>query len=345
MKHLLLLTLAMGTLSVNSFAKIWRVNNNPGIQASFTTIQAAHNGAANGDTLYIESSQTSYGALACSKRLVIIGTGYFLPGRELQAFDYASLVGTINFNSGSNGSVVEGVSFNGSGVYIYDHNITVRRNNFASSSGSNTADYATGTVSINWGVINTVVTQNFGLTISCNNDASTGILIANNYIAVGAGSGNTTTGNCLNLNTSATAIIKNNIFGRGTVSVHNSNIMNNIMINGFFNGNSNLIANNLASGAQFGTANGNQASVIMANVFETTATLDSYYKLKSGSPAIGAGYGSTAQNPVDAGMFGGSRPYVLSGIPAIPAIYMVTNQPVGSNSDPVDVEVRVRSNN
>jgi len=69
-----------------------------------------------------------------------------------------------------------------------------------------------------------------------------------------------------------------------------------------------------------------------------------FFKLKAGSPALGAGYGSTAQNPVDAGMYGGSTPYVLSGIPAIPSIYFFANQPVGSNSDPIDVQIKVRSN-
>ena len=78
MKKLFLLLATIMLVRNDSFAKIWRVNNNLGINADFTTLQAAHDGAAAGDTLYLESSPTNYGGLSSSKRLVIIGTGYLL---------------------------------------------------------------------------------------------------------------------------------------------------------------------------------------------------------------------------------------------------------------------------
>jgi hypothetical protein len=117
------------------------------------------------------------------------------------------------------------------------------------------------------------------------------------------------------------------------------------MFVGFIDGSGNLISNNIANNTQFGNADGNKQNIDMATVFESTGSYDAYFKLKAGSPAIGAGYGSTVQTPVDCGMFGGSTSYVLSGIPAIPSIYFFANQPVGSNSDPIDVQVKVRSNN
>ena len=45
-------------------AKIWRVNNNTGVVADFTTFTAAVNSASvlSGDTIHIEPSATSYGA-------------------------------------------------------------------------------------------------------------------------------------------------------------------------------------------------------------------------------------------------------------------------------------------
>ncbi len=36
-------------LTLAAQSKIWRVNNNPGVAADFTTALAAHNGAAAGD--------------------------------------------------------------------------------------------------------------------------------------------------------------------------------------------------------------------------------------------------------------------------------------------------------
>ena len=37
-------------------AKIWRVNNNSGVIADYTTVQAAHNAASAGDTIHLEPS-------------------------------------------------------------------------------------------------------------------------------------------------------------------------------------------------------------------------------------------------------------------------------------------------
>ena len=345
MKKFLLLSVAATLTCSLSFAKIWRVNNNIGITANFTTLQAAHDGAATGDTLYLESSPTSYGALTSTKKLAIIGTGYFLdvnPG--LQAFALPSKVDGITLNAGSEGTSIEGLSLNGSAVSINGVNdIVIRRNHFASFNGT-IPDWGVGIVYINSGASNIFITQNYALIIQ-NNTASTGILISNNFIAHYAYYGDATNGQCVQLNPNTVAIIKNNIFRRGTVTAYNSNITNNIMFLGFLSGSGNLISNNVGSSTQFGNTDGNKQNIDMATVFVGTGSYDAYFKLKAGSPAIGAGYGSTAQTPVECGMFGGSGSYVLSGIPAIPSIYFFANQPVGSNSDPIDVQVKVRSNN
>jgi hypothetical protein len=84
----------------------------------------------------------------------------------------------------------------------------------------------------------------------------------------------------------------------------------------------------------------------MATVFVGTGTgisTDAQWKLKTGSPAIGAGYGSTSQNPIDAGVYGGATAYVLAGQTHMPAIYFFEVQAVGSSTDPVDVSVKVKS--
>jgi len=340
-------------LYVNCFGKIWRVNNNSGITADFTTLQAAHNGANAGDTIYLESSPTSYGSLTASKKIIIIGTGYFLDQNTgLQAFTLTSKVGSITLNGvssgnpsgGSSGSIIEGLTFEGNTVYVNANDIVIRKNYFGSFNG-NSPDWTTGAINIgyNWSVSNTIISQNFACYIN-NNQPSTGILIMNNFIEYGLAYGEGTTNQCLVLHVNTIAIVKNNIFRRGAVLAYNSNFTNNIMYTGYFSGSGNLISNNLAGVTQFGTSDGNQSNVSMASVFELAGSYDAFYKLKAGSPALGAGYGSTAQNPVDAGMYGGSTPYVLSGIPAIPSIYFFANQPVGSNSDPIDVQIKVRSN-
>ena len=345
MKKLSILIAVLTIVSNAAFAKIWRVNNNPGVNANFTTLQAAHDGAASGDSIYVESSATSYGSLNSSKKLVIIGTGYFLGSNQgLQAFTLPSIVGSISLNNGAEGSIIDGLALNGSSISLNGvNNVIIRRNWISSEYGGN-VDGFTGIVYINSGASNIFITQNFALQVN-SNAASTGILISNNYIGFSAYYGDGATNSCIDLSAATVAIIKNNIFRRGTVLAYNSNITNNVMFAGFLGGSGNLISNNIGNGTQFGTENGNKSNVDMATVFELTGSTDAAWKLKAGSPAIGAGYGSTNQNPINCGMFGGSTPYVLSGIPAIPSIYFFANQPVGSNSDPIDVQIKVKSNN
>src|SRR4051812_28120195 len=101
----------------SSYAKIWRVNNNPNVTADFTTLSAAHTGASSGDTLHLEGSPTSYGSMTCTKKLVIIGPGFFLSQNpNTQALKQTARVDNISFNVGSAGSEIMGLDFNGSSL-------------------------------------------------------------------------------------------------------------------------------------------------------------------------------------------------------------------------------------
>src|SRR4051812_48353519 len=78
-----LATVLLFLLCTNStYAKIWRVNNITGINANYTDVNTAINAGTTqaGDTIHIEPSTTSYGNVSVSKRVVIIGNGYFLTG-------------------------------------------------------------------------------------------------------------------------------------------------------------------------------------------------------------------------------------------------------------------------
>lgn len=351
----LFLVLGLMVNQHEGFAKIWRVNNNGGVAADFTTLQAAHNGAAAGDTLHLEGSPDSYGGLSCSKKLVIIGPGFFLgENPNTQALALPAYVNAISFNVGSEGSVVMGCDFNANSVNIFCNDIVVKRNKFSQRSGSN-IDYYIGAINIYYqsnnsgiSVNNVIISQNFGVEINNTNRAATGVLISNNYIGWNGYGGDATTGVAVNMHGNTVAIFQNNVFRRGRVIAYNSNFTNNIMAAGTFEGTGNLTANNIGAGTQFGNANGNQQNVDMATVFlgaGSGISSDGAWKLKAGSPAIGGGFGSTAGNVIDCGMYGGSFPYVLSGMPPVPSVYFFENQPVGSNADPIDVNIKVKSNN
>jgi hypothetical protein len=120
-------------------------------------------------------------------------------------------------------------------------------------------------------------------------------------------------------------------------------------------GHSNLFSNNITDASTlFPADNGNQINVDLSTVFLVAPSnpnipqgisTDGRWQLKPDSPAKGAGFGSTSEKPVDCGAFGGTYPYVLSGLPPIPSIYVFDHQPVGSNADPLDVRVKVISRN
>lgn len=353
MKTIFLSLVAFFSLSnMQVSAKIWRVNNIPGIAADFTTMIEAHNAASPGDTIHLEPSPYAYSSFTCSKKLFIVGTGYFLDENlNTQSQNHTSLLSGITFNVGAEGSIVSGIDFNGSNVNIYCNDLVIRRNRFSKPSGGQ-PDETTGAVNVYYrsdissvAVTNILISQNYGLTISVNY-ASSGILINNNFIAVNARNGDATQNGALYAHANAVILVQNNVFRRGKITTYNSSFSNNIMVAGLVEGTGNAYSNNLSNESQFGTANNNKANISMANVFVGAGTgisSDGQWKLKTGSPAIGAGYGSTSQNPIDAGLYGGATPYVLAGQVHMPAIYFFEVQPVGSSADPVDVSVKVKS--
>ena len=108
-----ILTAAILLIATTLNATVWRVNNRPYLDADFTTLQDAIDGASAGDTLYIGGSTTSYGNGTFDKQLVVIGAGYWLAENDTtQAYTENSQVGKLIFNSGSEGSVIEG-------LYVY----------------------------------------------------------------------------------------------------------------------------------------------------------------------------------------------------------------------------------
>jgi len=337
-------------MAASAQAKIWRVNNNVGIAADFTTIQAAHNAAASGDTLYLEGSTNHYGTLTSTKPLTIIGPGYFLENiPNSQVGQLTAKVENVTLNAGAAGTLIMGVDFNGNTLNIYCNDVTIRKNKFAAPN-SNDALYWAGTINLynvnnssaNPGASNIIIAQNVGVAISATKP-SNNILITNNIISYAGNYADNTTNACLEGGPSTVMLIQNNIFRRARVLVYGSTVTNNIMVAGSFVPNNNLYSNNIGSSTQFGTDNGNQSNVAMSAVFTGTGAPDEAYKLKAGSPAIGAGYGSTASTPIDCGAFSGSLPYVVAGQVNMPVIYFFNNQPIGSNTDPIKVNVKVRA--
>ncbi len=317
---LLCLALVAG---LSASAKIWRVNNMPGVTADFTTAQAAHDGANAGDTIHLEASTNNYGAVTCTKQLTWIGLGEWLsanPGRQAGSQAFMS---TVTLNAGSTGSKFTGLSIQAS-VNIYVTDVVLQRNFIANSIG------------LGAGVSNVVIEQNavwFGINVSdCAN-----AIVKNNII-----------GYSVTNSPAGAAIVTNNTMGAYSASggaLYNTVFQNNILKGNPLDFINSQVSYNLTSSASgMPAGNNNQFNINMADVFVNDgfwyqSRVDKDFVLKPGSPAIGAGAAGA-----DCGAFGGDQPYVLALQPAIPAITAM-GSPVQLNANTIQVTFSAKSNN
>jgi hypothetical protein len=89
----------------------------------------------------------------------------------------------------------------------------------------------------------------------------------------------------------------------------------------------------------------NITSATLNNIFigyptQGTNSNDFRWSLKPGSPALAAGVAG-----IDCGAFGGVNPYKLSGIPAIPAFIKLTAPGTAANTNPYTLTFSVKANN
>lgn len=317
-----LLALAMVLfVGYNANAKIWRINNNAGVQADFTTADAARNSTAvlNGDTLYFEASPNDYGGLLLSKRLVVIGTGYLLDAANnpgLQANTNAAKLANLGIDSAGSGSIIMGIQIVNDIYSPNDHafsadNITITRCAF---DRINVYYYqAAGLVADGWN-INKCYFGFIGNIQVAQTNWNIQNCIATNYIDLGSTS-------------DSSNVVRNNVIG-GALHVYKGYVANNIIFHNDLNFTNSIVKNNLGIGtlsnftSYVGTF-GNQQGFTVEQMFLNSGSLDGKWKLATSSPALGAGVTISGYTP-DCGAFGGHDPYILSGIPPIPTIYSLT---------------------
>lgn len=321
--------------SATGDASVWRVDNNPGnTNADFVTLQAAHDGVASNDTLYVIGSGLNYGSLTMTKPLTIIGPGFFLAENpQTQANPASAKVGAVIVDPGAAGTFISGMEFTGLNN-VNTNNVTLKRNLFRRNDAN---DYL---ITTGGNVTNFTLTQCYVLNKAAAGHAvqiggtNSNILITNNMLESNAGSDF-----ALNCNASSTVEVVNNIF-LGKVTLDESILDNNVTRGGTVTATQSTPRNNIGTSTQFPAGNGNQQNVLLTDIFLLTGSTDGQWILKPGSPAIGNGV-----NGEDIGMYGGSDPYVLSGVPAIPAIYFFSAPTSGSSGAGLPVHIKVKSNN
>ncbi len=351
MKKIFPLCALLFIIGQNASAKIWRVNNNTGVQADFTTLTAAVSGAAAGDTIYLEGSAATYGGATISKKLIIIGTGYYLTdtaNHETQWNTYPSTVDHLSLNAGSAHSVLAGLNMD-SYEYLNDSALTIERclvQQIVFGNGSN--------INCDHDTIRQCVTTN---TITCQPSGGTfsaaGEMVYNNIIASGVSFNS-------NLTNTSVYFINNDFISNATQTCENCVFQNNIFYATQFGsyGTSNYFANNIFSNTSsvsgVATGNSNQFSIDMKNVYIAATSIpsnsfvtpptglshDGQFQLAAGSPALSAG--NINGITVDCGAYGGPAPYILSGMPNIPSIYSLT-VPAQVNSGTATINISLSS--
>lgn len=353
MRQLSTLLLLLTVFTIQTEAKVWRINNNVSVAADFTTFYAAVQASSvvDGDTLYVEASASEYitNSMTINKRLVIIGMGYFLNGDDtnyppntgLQAANYGSSLQYVVFGEGSAGSKVLGMSLSNVviGTSTAAINILFERCMFYSGGLSFSNATHSGVTVRKCFFVSAGITATSGSVTNfvCENNIFYGYWGGANMPAL----------------TGSTNVFRNNSIKDAAVgsTLVNCYVANNIF--GTFNGNAFTnctVKNNLFSANQTlsGTASNNQVNVNMSDVYVggTTGSQDSRTMLKSGSPAIAAGVTVGGVTTPDCGAFGATDPYKLSGIPNIPTIYSLT-VPVSipSGSSTMNITFSTRNNN
>jgi hypothetical protein len=162
--------------------------------------------------------------------------------------------------------------------------------------------------------------------------------IENNYIRADPG----TTRAMVMSSSAGPCLLRNNVI-YGYLIVYNTNIRNNIWITGdWAGGGANQEDYNMCNGTQFTGPNSIQNANMNDIFVNNGGTVDTAYVLKCLGGNDGCGDGEFGH---DMGMFGGPSPYILSGMPDIPAIFHFGGVGTTSPVNPLDVNMKSKSHN
>lgn len=319
-----------------------RINNNLTTDKTnriYASLQEANDDIATkaGDTLLVDGSIKVYPDVNVTKKLVIIGTGYFLTQNIGQASPVSSTVQSIFFKSGSEGSVIVGLLFS-SGFSGYSPHVSV-------NGISVVRCYLANGINIDASISGMVILQNYfenySIFVNFSGYSFSGIILKNNIFNY-----DLTIDRYTNI-PRVFSIVEHNIFLRSVqvdATTFRSNIIASTTSTLNININSPSIQNNITLGTQLSAYVTNQSYKDNTQLFVGLAAAnnkspDGQYKLIAGNAFATAGY-----NNEEPGIFGGTEPYVLSGIPTIPTIYELQADAVANKQDGLNVTIKARAN-
>jgi len=317
--------------------------NNSGLVAPFTDLALAIAAAAPGDTIVVENSDISYGDVAVNKKLVIYGTGYFLADNDSTHADLRkSIIDTLTIESGTNGVIVSGFTMNA--AVLNGDKCTLERCHILGDVVIGTVG-APSQVQVKKNFIESTspvimrMIDGIGANISNNLFKSTSGLITDFMIKVVNGTG---------------VVVNNVFFGAPRLELKNMTVQNNYFHDAAINTvtSSNLIVDHNAANTGFmsfypsPTNQDLSLAPFAASMpdtlfsFNLTTSRDGRYELNPWPTNVlkGAGTGGN-----DIGIFGGVGPYIKSGMPPIPSIFLYSGGTTGTTTSGLQVTVKVKS--
>lgn len=345
MKKQILVTLLI-LLGISVEAAKFRVNNQLTASGSlYISFSTAHAAASAGDTIYMEGSPVGYGSIDISKKLVVIGPGYFF-GTNPKTFPTGleSYVSTIAFLAGSSGSVMMGM-YTGT-ISIFDNNIVLMRN-FVSASNYVAIGFSGGSLTNMTFIQNMFSLPTSMSVLGCGGGTITNLIFQNNIVlhsgAPGAGDfASAPPSGIISALIEYNTIRISNFTALGAGTTIRNNIVD--ILGSGSPPTASVLSNNYTSKASW--IGGCSACSTSVNMAPTTffipsagASTDGAFQLATGTSAKVA---STTFGEI--GAFGGIAPYVLSGQPTVPSIYELTMPGLATSSSGLNITVKAKRN-
>lgn len=344
-------------------ATIWRVNSqsnynnssqwgeNYGGSSSYPVFKQINdavnwNAVQANDSIYVEGSAVIYDDAVITKKLVIIGPGYFLSENpKVSNNTYDAKIGRVTFSTGSENSQIIGMNVINDGnsadgyVYVNVNGITVKRCRMERG-----VKFAT--------LLNDVyILQNFFVAGASNAIYTNGnsAFVEPNDIIFNNNICQTkliwTNKNILECNNNVFDGPANTLILDFNTSSFKNNILRSVGITANINGgtNNNVGYNTVSNNAVFSGTTGNVWEPNMGNLFIAGGTTDGNYQLQTGATNNAAG-----DDGAERGVFGGAaivNHYTLSGLAAIPVIYDVVTIGVSQPGTGLLVNIKARTIN
>lgn len=312
---------------------IVKVSQIPG-EGDYSDLQLAIEGSAPGSTLMIYPG--TYPTVTLNKPLSIIGTGFehLTDYPEIKTFPTISSIGGLTCTSACAGSYITGLSIGGLNVSDVQ-NLIFSRNSIASVYASNALNVIIeeSLIGGGWIIYSGYNRTNVYITNDCNL-VIRNCLFSQPYYSTSVLYGNrcVKTVNCLNCN----------------IEVDNCVFLNQMEL--YASSGVRIVKNSIGA-TSHGWLTGQTAGTntfLGVNAFDYFVgyptqggyTFDSRFQLKPTAPAKNA-----ATHGGDCGIFGGSDPYKLGGLPNIPIIYELNVPSSAPGGSTLNINIKARSEN